>query len=64
MQYPLSAVPGYFEDYKYFLPKTNQVDFATRKEKSVLFDKCKKLNMQDARTVVKIIKVSTEKLIN
>ena len=64
MQFPVSAVAGYFEDYKHFLPKTKQVVLATHKEKTVLFDKCMKLNMQDARTVVKMIKVSTENLIN
>ena len=64
MQFPVSAVAGDFENYKYFLPKTNQIVLATRKEKLVLLDKCTKLNMQDARTVVKMIKVSTENLIN
>ena len=58
MQFPVSAVAGYFENYKYFLPKTNKVVLATRKEKSVLFDRCMKLSMQDTRTVVKMIKVS------
>ena len=58
MQFPVSAVAGYFENYKYFIPKTKQVVVATRKEKMVLFDKCMKLNMQDTRTVVKMIKVS------
>ena len=64
MQIPVSDVAGCSINYKYFLPTTNQVVLASRKEKTVLFDKCMKLNMQKTRTVVKMIKVSIETLKN